>query len=183
MSGSDKTEKKLKRGIAAVVVLAACLCATTLALIYSAVSVDNNLFQTGTVKMNLNDGKPVIEEGELFLEPGMTVEKTFFIENNSTWDVYYRLYFDQIQGGLADVLNVSIRGEDGAVLYNGTASQLTRTKTEAARDVLKQNERQELTIVFSYPEHSSNSGQNQYLSFDLNADAVQTKNNPGRLFE
>ena len=65
MSGPDKTEKKLKRGIAAVVVLAACLCVTTLALIYSAVSVDNNLFQTGTVKMNLNDGKPVIEEGEL----------------------------------------------------------------------------------------------------------------------
>ena len=53
----------------------------------------------------------------------------------------------------------------------------------AADDILKLNERRELTITFHYPEEGGNSGQAQYLSFDLKADAVQTKNNPQRLFD
>ena len=53
----------------------------------------------------------------------------------------------------------------------------------AADDVLRLHERRELTISFHYPEEAGNGGQAQYLSFDLKADAVQTKNNPNRLFE
>ena len=29
----------------------------------------------------------------------MTVVKDFFIENDSTWDVFYRLYLDNVTGG------------------------------------------------------------------------------------
>ena len=100
MDKQTKTAKKLTGSIVTVVVLAVCLCITTFALVYSAVAVDNNLFQTGEVKINLNDGKPVIEEHEFLFEPGMTVEKDFFLANQSSTDVYYRLYFDNIEGGL-----------------------------------------------------------------------------------
>lgn len=72
-----KTAKKLTASIATVIILAVCLCITTFALAYSMVAVDNNLFQTGEIKVNLNDGKPVIEEDEFLFEPGMTVEKDF----------------------------------------------------------------------------------------------------------
>ena len=44
-----KTAKKLTGGIVAIVLLALCLCLTTAALVYASVSVDDNLFQTGTV--------------------------------------------------------------------------------------------------------------------------------------
>ena len=81
MREQNKTVKKLTANVAAVIVLAICLCITTFALVYSTVAVDNNLFRTGVIKINLNDGKPVIEEHEFLFEPGMTVEKTFFIEN------------------------------------------------------------------------------------------------------
>lgn len=110
---------------------------------------ENNLFHTGIVKINLNDGKPVIEEHEFLFEPGMTVEKEFFIENQSTWDVYYKLYFEDIEGGLADVLEVSVRDGD-KVLLSGKMSDMTKDNVGAADDILKLNERRILTVTFHF---------------------------------
>lgn len=176
------TSKKLTASVVTIIVLALCLCITTFALVWATVSVENNLFHTGIVKINLNDGKPVIEEHEFLFEPGMTVKKDFFIENESTWDVYYKLYFDDVEGGLADVLDVSIR-HGNTVLFEGKASELTRANVGAANDVLKLNERRELTVCFHFPEEAGNEAQNLYLTFSMNADAVQTKNNPNKLFD
>ena len=89
---------------------------------------NNNLFHTGEVKINLNDGKPVIREHEFLFEPGMTVRKNFFIENDSTWDVYYRLDLDNISGGLAEVLTVT--GKDG--LTNTVLVEPGRIRVERA---------------------------------------------------
>lgn len=176
------TAKRLTGSIVAIIILSLCLCVTTFALTYSMVSVENNLFHTGTVKLNLNDGKPVIEEHEFLFEPGMTVEKTFFLENLSTWDVYYRLYFTDVEGGLANVLEVTVRDGD-KVLLHGNMSDMTRDKVGAADDILRLQERRELTISFHFPEEAGNEAQDLYLNFTICADAVQTKNNPERLFD
>ena len=181
MANENRTAKKLTKSVVTIITLAVCLCITTFALVYSTVSVDNNLFQTGEIKINLNDGKPVIEEHEFLFEPGMTVEKAFFLENQSTWDVYYKLYLDNVEGALADVLDVSVRDGD-TVLYHGKAADLTKERVGAADDILKLNERRELTITFHFTEDAGNAAQNLYLFFDLKADAVQTRNNPDRLF-
>ena len=182
MNDNNKTAKKLTGSIISVVILALCLCTTTFALVWATVSVDNNLFHTGTVKINLNDGKPVIEEHEFLFEPGMTVKKNFFIENQSTWDVYFKLYFNNVKGGLADVLEITVKyGE--RILYQGTVSELNRTDVGAADDILRLNERRELTIYFYFPEETVNSAQNLTLTFDMCSDAVQTKNNPNKLFD
>ena len=178
----SKTAKKLTGGIVAIIVLAICLCITTFALVYASVSVENNLFHTGVVKINLNNGEPVIREHEFLFEPGMTVEKEFFIENESTWDVYYRIYLDNVSGGLADVLTVTIR--DGEkILYTGTASELTRQNVIAADDTLKIGQRRSLTVIFHYPEDRGNDTQNLDLTFTMCAEATQTKNNPNKLFD
>lgn len=180
-ANQNTTSKKLTASIVTVIVLAICLCITTFALIWATVSVENNLFHTGIIKINLNDGKPVIEEHEFLFEPGMTVKKDFFIENQSTWDVYYRLYFTDVEGGLADVLDITVK--DGEkILYSGKASDLTRENVGAANDVLKLNERRNLTVYFHFPEEAGNSTQNLVLTFSMSADAVQTKNNPNKLF-
>ncbi len=176
-----KISKKLTASFISVILLIGCLCVVTYALIYSAVSVDDNLFQTGTIQINLNDGKPVIEENEYLFEPGVTVVKEFFLENEGTCDVYYKLYLENMDGGLADVLEVSIQDGD-TVLYQGTAAELTKDNTSAADDVLEIGERRDFTITFHLPEAEGNMVQGEYLSFDLSADAVQTKNNPNRLF-
>ena len=182
MNDNSKTVKKLTGSIIAVIMLSLCLCITTFALVWAMVSVNNNLFHTGRVKINLNDGKPVIEEHEFLFEAGMTVKKDFFIENKSTWDVYYKLYLEHVSGGLADVLEITIT--DGEkTLYHDTAAHLGRRDVETADDFLRVNERRKLTVYFYFPEETGNSAQNLTLTFDLCADAVQTKNNPNKLFE
>lgn len=176
-----KTAEKLTGGIIAIVVLAVCLCITTFALVYSSVSAENNLFRTGEVKINLNDGKPVIQEHEFIFEPGMTVKKDFFIENDSSCDVYYRLYLENVSGGLGSVLNVTVKDGDKTV-YTGTANELTKQNAAAADDTLKIGQRRNLTAVFHYPENSGNETQNLDLTFTMCAEATQTKNNPHKLF-
>ena len=178
----NKTAKKLTRAIILAVFLAICLCITTYALVMAHVSVKENRFQTGSVNINLNDGKPVIEEHEFLFEPGMTVIKDFFIQNESTCEVYYKLYFDKVTGGLANVLEITIQKGD-KILYRGTAASLNLTKVAAADDVLGVGERRELTILFHYPEGADNSGQGHELTFDLCAKAVQTRNNEDKEFE
>lgn len=178
----NNTAKKLTGGIAAIIILAVCLCITTFALVWATVSVENNLFHTGAVEINLNDGKPVIHENEFVFEPGMTVRKNFFIENSSTLPVYYKLYFENVSGGLADVLEISIK--DGErVLYMGTASELNWQNAVAADDILQIKEKKDLTVVFHFPEEQGNSAQNLDLTFTMCADATQTKNNPYKMFD
>lgn len=182
MDEQSRTKRKMTAKIATVIVLALCLIITTLALALSILSVEDNLFRTGIVKINLNDKKPVIEEYEFLFEPGMTVVKPFFVENESTCDVYYRLYFMNVAGGLADVLEVKICDGD-AELYSGKLSELTKENVGASNNLLAIGERRELTITFHFPEDAGNEAQSLYLNFDLAADAVQTKNNPSGLFE
>lgn len=181
MKDKGRTKKKLNAGIISIVLLSVALCLVTFALGYQTVAVEGNRFQMGSIKINLNDGKSIINEHEYLFEPGMTVEKEFFIENKSTWDVYYKLYFKNVEGGLADVLNVDILYGDKR-LFSGTMRNLTRENVGAADDILKLNERRTLKVRFHYPESAGNDTKNQLLSFDLCADAVQTKNNPERLF-
>ena len=178
----NKTAKRLTGGIIAIVALAVCLCITTFALVYASVSVENNLFHTGKVKINLNPGTPVIREHEFIFEPGLTVKKDFFIENDSSWDVYYRIYLENVSGGLADVLEITVKDGDRA-MYSGTASELTQQNVTAADDTLKIGQKRNLTVYFHFPEDKGNETQNLDLTFTMCAEATQTKNNPNRLFD
>lgn len=175
------TEEKLKIGIIILVILLVILCILTFSLVYSIVSVEGNIFRTGSISINLNDGKPVIEDEECRFGPGMAVEKDFFLENNSTYSVYYRLYFENVGGDLSDVLQITIYNGD-EILYQGTAAQLSRDNVIAANDELKINEKRVLRITFEFPDNAGNLASDPVLKFDLSAEAVQTKNNPNRLF-
>lgn len=178
-----ETADRLKIGLVVLVILIALLAVVSFSLIYSIISVDSNIFSTGQVSINLNDGKPIIEEEGYDFSPGAeSYEKEFFIKNNSSCDVYYRIYFDNVEGGLADVLEVVIyNGEQ--VLYEGTAATLVRDKVLAADDELKIGEKRTLRITFSFPDHAGNVEGEPIVKFDLCVDAVQTKNNPDRLFD
>ena len=182
MKNDSKTAKRLRGNIIIVIVLALCLAITTFALIYESVSVEDNLFHTGGVKINLNDWKPVIRENEFLFEPGMTVKKDFFIENESTWDVYYKIYMDDVTGGLAKVLDVTIKDGD-KTLYHGTPAELNRKQVSTADEILKVNQKKTLTVYFHFPENAGNDAQSLDLTFTMCAEATQTKNNPNREFD
>lgn len=179
---SGKTRRKLSAGIWLTVALLIALAVSTVALWYASVAVEGNLFQTGTVSINLNDGVPVITEEEFLFEPGMTVVKDFFVKNESTIDVYYRIYFENVEGSAAEVLEITIKDGD-SILYSGKASELTKEKAEALEDTLHVDETVWLTAEFHLPEDAGNIVQKTDMLFDICADAVQTRNNPDRLFE
>lgn len=172
------TARKLTGGIIAIIVLSLCLCVTTYALVRSVLKVDNNVFQTGTVDIDLNGGQPIIDERDEFIfEPGMTVRKDFFIQNNSSDEVYYKVYLSNVTGGLADVLELTIK-DGSTVICTGKVGELTRQAITAAAGTLDAGQRKDLTAEFHFPEETGNSAQNLDLTFTLCADATQTRNNP-----
>ncbi len=173
--------KQLVLSIVIILFITCLLFITTYALFEQISKAENNYFKTGIVEINLNDGKPIIEKHEYIFEPGMTVEKDFFIQNESTWAVYYKIYLDNVEGDLANAIEVSIL-HDNEVLYTDKAINFTRENAPVAKDVLLIDERRNLKIRFHYPKDASNDFQNQYFAFDLCADAVQEKNNPDKKF-
>ncbi len=178
----SKTSRDLTFCIVTILITAICMSVSTFAIAYAMVSVEGNFFTTGTVQINLNDGQPVIRQGEFLTEPGITVKKDFFIENQSTCEVYYKLYFENISGELADVLEVTVCDGD-KVLLEGKPSELTRDAVAAFDEALAIGEKKTLQIYFYFPKDAQNSAQGTSLSFDLAADAVQTKNNPDKSFD
>lgn len=169
--GNLTTSGKMKRGIVTIVILAVCLCLTTFALFYTSITVRDNLFSTGKVEINLNDGNPVINEHDFIFEPGMTVKRDFFLESKSSCDTYYKLYFADICGNLSDFLSVTVSDGD-KLLYNTVVSDFTNENTAAADGILKAGERKNLTVTFYLPEKVGNSAQNTELSFTMCAKAT-----------
>lgn len=144
--------------------------------------VKENYFQTGEININLNDGKAVITPEEFNFEPGVTVVKPFFVRNEGTCDVYYKVYFQDVEGELGDVLEITIRDEAGNALFTGTLSGMNRRSVKSADDILELGETKDMTITFHFPEERGNETQDTYVSFVMCAEAVQTKNNPNKEF-
>ncbi len=178
------SQKRLSISITTLIVLCLCLCVSSFALSYTYFEVRNNSFQTGTIDINLNDGKAIITEKDNYLfEPGMTVEKEFFIENKGSWAVYYKVYFSEVSGALGDVLDVTILTKEGEPLLMGKLADLTRENVLTLEDELEVNERKNMIVRFHFPEEAGNDVQGSGLTFELSAVAVQTKNNPQKEFD
>ena len=88
MKKRSSTEKKAYGSIAAVIILFTMLAITTYALISAIVGVDGNVFDTGTVEIELNGGEPVFDGSDTNIEPDYSAKKDFTWENKSTADVY-----------------------------------------------------------------------------------------------
>ena len=209
MNSKMTTENKLRIGVGTIFLLTVCLAITTYALMRVTLDLRDNTFQTGQIGINLNDGQPIIDENNAMFrrfEPGVLAKADFFIENDvSTWSVYYRLYFSDIAGDLADVLEVTITDPDsqsgkgpkaaqffdderrrenvqGEILYHGTLAELTRANVHTANDILEVGERRDLSMYFYFPVEEGNETMGKEVAFSVCADAVQTKNNEGKEF-
>lgn len=173
--------RRIRINIATIIVLAICLCITTFALVASTV-VKDNIFETGKIDIELTgedgtDNNKIIEGGYLF-EPGMTVVKPAYVTNKGTWAVYCKLYFKEIKGDLADILDVTIKDKDAdKVLYTGKLSGFNKGKNVVDTSPIPVGTKKEYTVIFRYPEAEGNAGQGKTLEFTMDATAVQTKNN------
>lgn len=179
------SKKRLSISLTALIALCLGLCVTSFALGYTFLRVEDNFFHTGTVDIELQESNFVIQgssTGDFLFEPGMRVYKTFTLENKSTDPngVWYKLYFKDISGSLAHIIDVTIY--DGATeVLSGKLSTLTRANATAL-DQLALNESRTFKVEFHYPESEGNAGQGGTAEFTICAEAVQSKNNPNGLF-
>lgn len=186
---TDNSETNIKRKlttrIITIIVLAICLFITTFALTAS-ILVQDNLFETGKVDIELSGeyehDNRIIKENEFLFEPGMTVVKPANVTNKGTWAVYCKLYFRDVEGGLADILDITILDVNNSVLYKGKASDFNKAHAALPTAPIAVNETKTYQVVFHYPEEAGNAGQGSWLSFTMEAEAVQTKNNPTKEF-
>lgn len=140
----------------------------------------DGILGTGEMRVNLNDGKPLVTDKDV-IGPGCDIEKTFFVENLGNYDAWYKVYFENPEGVLADVVEVCIR--DGEkVLLEGKVSELTEKQVTPMEDRLAKGERKTLTITFHIPESYGNEIQKQSVTFRLSARAVQADSNPKKDF-
>lgn len=156
----------------------------TCALSITSLFVDTQFFvQTGNVRLNLNDGEPVISDTETYFAPGTSVEKTFTVENLSTCPVWYKFYFTNIsEPAFADAILVEIRDGD-TLLASGRMSEMSAAASVACDKCLDVGEKKTLTLLFRFDKEAGNDAQGRSLGFDFCARAVQTKNNPDKKFD
>ncbi len=171
----------LTTSVVAIIILAACLCVSSFVLIHATLTSKGNIFSTGVVKINLNGGEKIIREDEFLFESGIPIEKEFYVENLSDCGVWYRLYFENIEGGLSEYLNVKILDQE-KILDSGKMFELTRDKVSAYDEPLESGEKKILTLSLLLPEDVGNEAMNQFLIFDFGIEAVQTRNNPDKEF-
>ena len=151
---------------------------TSYALSWHQITVDENIFSTGTLKINLNDGNPVFDEDILF-EPGMLVQRHFTIANEGSIDAYYRLWFSEIEGDLAEELIIELR--DGKkMIFEGEFKEMLEEKSFSANSTLLAGEEKELSVVIFLPEEGTNASQGKTVTFRMNYDATQKESNPGK---
>lgn len=179
--------KKLQINIVTLILLCLSLCITSFAIAVTMIryEIENNYFQTGEIKIDLNGGKPIIPLNKWLLEPGMTIEEDFTIKNNGGWKVYYKLYFEEVKGKLGDVLEITIykEGSPEIPLLKGKISELVDADRLNIAGELEKGETQTLTARFHFPKAAGNEYKGETLEFDMSALAVQTKNNPNKDFK
>ena len=141
---------------------------------------DGNILGTGELRVNLNDGKPLVTEEDV-IGPGCDIEKTFFIENLGNYDAWYKLYFENVDGKIADIVEVTIQSGE-KVLLQGKVSELTADRVSAMEELLPKGARKTLTATFHIPETYGNEIQKQSVTFRLGAKAVQANNNEAKDF-
>lgn len=156
------------------------LCVVTLTLFCFAICCNDKLFGRAN-KVNINDGVAVFEEDEIRLEPGKSVSRVFFIENESRRKVYYRLYFENVTGQLAELAIVSLYSGD-KLLYQGRALDLKESNAESVDEKLLSQERRYLRIEVSLDENVDNKASSQFVKFDIRIETARTIFNRKRSF-
>ena len=167
--------KKLQINIVTLLLLCLGLCITSFAISYTVIKIENNYFHTGEIKINLNDGMAIIDENDPLFEPGMTVEKNFFIKNNGAEPIYYKLNFTGVSGELSKAIVVTILDSNRLELVSGKIYEFETEKKLIGS--LSSYEKQDLIARFHFPENEGNEYKGKSLQFKMSAIAVQAKHN------
>lgn len=180
-----------RRIIMAIAAVALCvlLAATAYAFGYLFAEVRDNYFHTGTVDVDIafapaGDGSIDLFNPNVRYEPGMTVRGDFVVTNNSTdtEGIWCRLYFSDLGGPLADVMEAKLY-EGDTLLCSGPVREWKSPRFMPEPFLLAEKAEKRLTLELHYPELAGNETQGDTMTFALSVTATQRTANPGGQFE
>jgi len=160
----------------------AALVTITWALLFSMVSVENNFFGTGYVKIDLNHGVRVFDGSDLALAPGDSVTKPMLLINNSSDPVHYRIYLENVSGALQQALLFNIYDED-TLLKSVVPADFDSGNAIESSEPLAIDGVKVFYIEAVMNECAGNTYEGEALTFDVVAKAVQSKNNPYKEYQ
>lgn len=185
-------KKQIRRGCLTLALLISAFFLTSFYLALDSISVTlgNNVFATESMDIGIlgNGQSNEIKftnytEGVNFVEPGMKLIGSFEVKNASTFAVYYRLRFTEVSGGLADVMQATIKTENNEILCGPcTVNELTDKSRFDVKE-LGAGSSLALKLELYFPEGTGNEAQDKTLSCKLTADMTQKRNNPNKYFE
>ncbi len=154
----------IKKSAVVIIFLVLCLIFSTFSLAYIKA-------QDESCKINLNGGLPVVEESNFKISPGMTLERDFFIKNESSNRLGYSLYFQNMEGSLGNIITATFYEEDKIIL-SGLMADLTKAKVNNTIGSLNPYEKKPLKVVFAFPKEVTNEYKKASLQFDIGAVAM-----------
>ena len=172
---------KLKKTSLIIVITLLLVCMVALvvyAMGFNEATMDVDL-ETGDIEISLNDGKPILGDGEFNIEPNKVIVKDFTVKNIGTADCYYRLYLENVRGDLADVLIFEIYDESSNLLKQSVIKDFTSDNAINSQDlgvILVPSQVTEFTINAYLPKEYGNKYQNSEVAFSVVAEAIQSKN-------
>ena len=116
------------------------------------------------------------------IEPGHSLVRDFTVENIGSADIHYRLYLENVEGALQEVLTFSVYDGD-KLLFTGKAKDFSKQSPCISETPLAVGETRTLTAVVKMDEAAGNAYQTAGITFDMTAETVQAKNNPDKAFE
>ncbi len=137
-------------------------------------------FRANKVEISFNDGKSLMESPAV-LSPGETWSKHTFIENTGKSSVYYRFYLIDMEGDLKYDVQLCVM-LNGNVCFEGLATDFNVKNAVVGEDVLSKGEKADILIVVFLSDDNSVNDKSVNFSFDIKVDAVQSKNNPKKVF-
>ncbi len=174
-----KAFKKIFNKKTAPIFITAILTITAI-IIFSCSLSKVGFFRANKVEICFNDGKELMES-PISLSPGETWSKHASIENTGKSSIYYRFYLTEMEGALKDDIQLCVM-VDGNVCYEGLANEFTVENAIISGDKLEKGEEVDLLIVAFLSNESIGNDENASFSFDIKVDAVQSKNNPNKVF-
>ena len=97
--------------------------------------------------------------------------------------VYFKIYFDNLEGTYFDYIYVEIKNEEGIIICEGLMNELSKDNVDSKDDPLCVLEKRDFEISIIFLEEAGNEYQDEKIDFELIVMATQTKNNPNRDFD
>lgn len=179
----DNRVKRRIALIAAVMCIIAVVATGTLAY-FTAEETAYNVITTGVLSMDLVEettgGKPFPEEGVSGVMPGEAIDKIVYVVNDGGVDMYVRIAIDkEITGENGRELNF-----ENITLDINTAKWTEKDGFYYYNSVLEPGEQTEpLFTAVTFGAELGNEYMNARVQIDVNAQAVQSRNNGGNALE